>query len=145
MKIRGKGSRFGSSQSSSHGARIEIVPLIDIMFFLLATFVMVSTSMIKNKGIALNLPTAETGESSARSEATSISVTSKGEFFLEKTLVTLESLRTSLAQIKQNQKDPKVFINGDKDAQVSALVTALDEVRKAGISKVSLETTNKEK
>ena len=56
-------------------ARIQIIPLIDIMFFLLATFVMVSTSMIKNKGISVNLPVAETGQKEARKNYASLSVT----------------------------------------------------------------------
>ena len=49
-----------TSPVSRKKARIEIIPLIDIMFFLLATFVMVSMSMVKNQGIAVNLPKAST-------------------------------------------------------------------------------------
>ena len=53
--------KLSSSQKTRGRGRIEIIPLIDIMFFLLATFVMVSTAMIKNRGIAVRLPVAASG------------------------------------------------------------------------------------
>lgn len=49
------------SPRSNKRARIEIIPLIDIIFFLLATFVMVSLSMVQNRGIPVTLPAAATG------------------------------------------------------------------------------------
>ncbi len=61
-----------SSRPKKH-ARIEIVPLIDIMFFLLATFVMVSLSMVKNRGIAVVLPQAASGTPEDRKDHVSIS------------------------------------------------------------------------
>ena len=70
------------SLQSRRKARIEIIPLIDIVFFLLATFVMVSLSMIKNQGIEVNLPPAETGTRQVKdNQYTAITVTSKGEIY----------------------------------------------------------------
>ena len=63
------------SPRSKRRARIEIIPLIDIMFFLLATFVMVSLSMVKSKGVPVHLPGAASGETQNREEFTSITVT----------------------------------------------------------------------
>lgn len=123
--------------------RIEIVPLIDIMFFLLATFVMVSASMIKNKGIPVNLPQAHSGASQERKDFVSLTVTERGEFFLAKNQLTKEQLPSALLSLKQSSPDPKVFINGDEKASVKDFVAALDEVRKAGITKVSIETEAK--
>ena len=121
-------------------ARIQIIPLIDIMFFLLATFVMVSTSMIKNKGISVNLPTAQTGSAEARKNYASLSVTKDGDYYLDKTKVEKENLSLKLLELKASDAGFKVFINGDKDANVSSLVSALDIVRKSGITKVAIET-----
>jgi len=123
--------------------RIEIVPLIDIMFFLLATFVMVSASMIKNKGIPVNLPQARSGATQERKDFVSLTVTERGEFFLAKNQVTKEQLPFALQSLKQSSPDPKVFINGDEKASVKDFVAALDEVRKAGITKVAIETEAK--
>lgn len=124
-------------------ARIEIIPLIDIMFFLLATFVMVSTAMIHNKAIAVSLPVAKTGSNEQRKDFISLSVTASGDFYLNKQKLDLPALAEGLANFKASNPDPRIFINGDKDANISALVQALDEVRKAGISKVALETSAK--
>jgi len=128
------------SNSGRKEARIQIIPLIDIMFFLLATFVMVSTSMIQNKGIAVNLPSAETGSKETRKNYASLSVTASGEYFLDKFKITEAELQTKLAELKAGDAGFKIFINGDKDANVSSLVNALDVVRKSGITKVALET-----
>lgn len=127
----------------SRRARIEIVPLIDIMFFLLATFVMVSTSMIKNRGIVVNLPKASTGTPQERKEFFTLTVSKDGEYFIDKQPIAADQLAASLQSIRQQNADPKVFINGDESAKVSALVTALDQVRKSGLTKVALETESK--
>ena len=121
-------------------ARIEIVPLIDIMFFLLATFVMVSTSMIKNKGIAVHLPSAQTGETSERKDFASLTITENGEYYFDKTKVSAEDLGVHLKALKDSTPDPKVFLNGDSKAQLEKLVVALDAVRKVGITKIGIET-----
>ena len=127
----------------SRRARIEIVPLIDIMFFLLATFVMVSTSMIKNRGITVNLPKASSGTPQERKDFFTLTVSKDGDYFIDKQPVPAEQLAQSLQTIRQQNADPKVFINGDESAKVASLVVALDEVRKSGITKVALETEAK--
>ena len=77
----------GSSSSSGGAkrARIEIIPLIDIIFFLLATFIMVSLSMSKNQGVQVQLPTAGTaaslGDQQELDKSITLSVNPKGEVF----------------------------------------------------------------
>ena len=121
-------------------ARIEIIPLIDIIFFLLATFVMVSMSMIKNQGINVNLPIASTSTSQERKDYSSISVTEAGEYFFNKESVTMEQLVERLKAVKVAETDPHVFINGDQKAEFGKAIAVLDEARKLGISKVAIET-----
>jgi biopolymer transport protein ExbD len=124
-------------------ARIEIIPLIDIIFFLLATFVMVSMSMIKNQGISVNLPVAATSASQDRKDYTSITVKEKGDYFFNKEAVTIEQLTARLTTLKSAEPDPRVFINGDEKAEFGKAIAVLDEVRKLGISKVAIETKTK--
>ncbi len=124
-------------------ARIEIVPLIDIIFFLLATFVMVSMSMIKNQGISVNLPVAASSGAQERKDYSAISVTATGEYYFNKDLVTLEEITTRLQAVKAADADPRVFINGDEKAEFGKAIAVLDEVRKLGISKVAIETKTK--
>ncbi|HEY7166141.1 MAG TPA: biopolymer transporter ExbD [Candidatus Binatia bacterium] len=121
-------------------ARIEIIPLIDIMFFLLATFLMVSLSMIRNQGISVNLPIASTSAPQDRKEYASITVTEKGDYFWNKQPANLAVVIDHLRQLKQSEPDPKVFINGDAKAHFEDVVSVLDEARKIGITKVAIET-----
>ena len=58
--------------------RIEIIPLIDIMFFLLASFMMVSLSQVHMKGIKVNLPTGASGETQSKRDYISVSVDANG-------------------------------------------------------------------
>jgi biopolymer transport protein ExbD len=131
------------SPRAKRRARIEIIPLIDIIFFLLATFVMVSMSMIKNQGISVNLPVAATSAPQDRKDYASITVNENGDYFFDKEAVTLDQLIARLAILKSADPDPRVFINGDQKAQFGKAVAVLDEARKLGISKVAIETKTK--
>jgi biopolymer transport protein ExbD len=128
------------SPRSQKRARIEIIPLIDIMFFLLATFVMVSLSMVKNQGIPVRLPGATTGQPRDRKDAATISVSAQGEVYYDKEQISLEALRSRLKQQKDAAPDFKIFINGDEDARLGVAIQVLDVARNAGISKVAFET-----
>lgn len=131
------------SPRANKKARIEIIPLIDIIFFLLATFVMVSLSMVKNQGITVNLPVAATGAAQDNRDFTVITVTRDGELFFNKEKATPELLKTRFRQVQREQTDPKVFINGDENASFGLAVAVLDEVRRLGITKVAIETKTK--
>jgi biopolymer transport protein ExbD len=128
------------SPRSNKKARIEIIPLIDIIFFLLATFVMVSLSMVKNQGIPVNLPVASTGAAQERQNYASITITENGEIHFNQEKVTLDQLNERLRQLKIDQPDPRIFINGDEKASFGKAVSLLDEVRRHGITRVAIET-----
>ncbi len=124
-------------------ARLEIVPLIDIMFFLLATFVMVSLSMVKNKGIAVILPAASTSAPQEHQDHVVISVTESGQLYLDKREVSQEQLVADLRTLKERNSELRVFINGDENARLGLAISVLDETRKLGITKVAFETRPK--
>ena len=137
----------GRSRSGRKKARIEIIPLIDIIFFLLATFIMVSLSMSKNQGMNVALPSAATaqslGEQDEMEKAVTLSVNDKGEVFFNKDKITLAQLPMKLQTYKTMAKDPKVVINSDGSADFKHVVGVLDEVRKVGIAKVGINTDKK--
>ena len=128
-------------------ARIEIIPLIDIIFFLLVTFVMVSLSMTKNQGVQVALPTASTGASlgdqSQLDKAVTLSVNDKGDVFFNKEKITIAQLPLKLQTYKSTARDPKIIINSDAWADFKHVVGVLDEVRKIGINKVGINTDKK--
>ena len=121
-------------------ARIEIIPLIDIVFFLLATFVMVSLSMIKNEGMSVNLPTAATGTAQERKNYTTISVTNTGEVYLDKRKIRVEDVASEVKILKDREPELQIFIQGDESAHFGTAMKVLDSVRSLGISKVAVQT-----
>jgi len=125
-------------------ARIEIIPLIDVMFFLLATFIMVSLSMTRNTGMQVALPAASTAEKqSSRDESVTLTVTEDGQVFYNKDKITLAQLPLRLQTFKASRKDPKVVVSGAADANFKVVVAVLDEARKIGIQKVGISTQKK--
>ena len=128
-------------------ARIEIIPLIDIIFFLLATFIMVSLSMTKNQGVQVALPAAGSaaslGDQQEMEKAVTLSVNEKGDVFYNKEKITIAQLPLKLQTFKATAKDPKVVINSDGAASFKNVVAVLDEVRKIGITKVGINTEKK--
>jgi biopolymer transport protein ExbD len=129
------------------GARIDIIPLIDIIFFLLATFIMVSLSMSKNQGVQVSLPGASSaqslGDNQEMEKAVTLSVNDKGEVFFNKDKILITQLPMKLQTYKLTAKDPKVIINSDGSADFKFVVAVLDEVRKIGIAKVGINTDKK--
>ena len=121
-------------------ARIEIIPLIDIVFFLLATFVMVSLSMVQNQGISVKLPVASTSEKQDRKAQAVITVTDDGVVYFNKQKTDTQGLTNYLRDFKAANPDPKIFINGDEKALFGQTIKILDEIRKLGITKIAIQT-----
>src|ERR1044072_6578000 len=96
-------------------ARIEIIPLIDIMFFLLASFMMVSLSQVHMKGIKVNLPTGASGQTQSKRDDISVSVDTNGNPYFDKPPVTYGDVPAILARAHSENPDAKVFLGGDRD------------------------------
>ena len=129
-----------TSHTPHKKARIEIIPLIDIMFFLLASFMLVAMSMVKLQAIDTNLPKSTTAKNVKKPDFVAIGVDKDGKYFFDKdkTPIDGDSIPGRLQPFyKAKGDDLKVFINADQDAKYDALIGALDQVRSLGISKVS--------
>ena len=122
-------------------ARIEIIPLIDIMFFLLASFMMTSLSMIKMQSIKMNLPTATQASRDFKPEIVNIGVDKAGDIYIEKQPVNIIELNNYLSNAFNRNTNIPVYISGDKDATHGSVIRVLDLVRRAGIEKVSFAIT----
>jgi len=118
-------------------ARIEIIPLIDIMFFLLAAFMMASLTMIKMQSIKMDLPTATMATRDFKPDIINIAVDKAGDIFVEKKPVNVVDLRSYLSNKFRVNTNVPVYISGDKDATHGAVIRVLDLVRREGIQKVS--------
>ena len=129
-----------SSPVEEKKARIEIIPLIDIMFFLLACFMALSLSMIQMRGVRIALPTAQSGQPENKRDFVSITLDAAHNIYLEKEAIhdSAEITRKIKALYDANN-DVRIYIRADKDASHGEVVTLLDLVRAAGVQKVAFE------
>ena len=126
--------------SNPKRARIEIIPLIDVIFFLLATFVLFTLSLNKTGGLPVKLPASETSQPRASEGAVTISITAEGTIAWDKRPVTLDQFIAELQAYKQVEPNPRVLINGDEGASFEQTRYVVNEVRKAGITRIFIET-----
>jgi len=131
--------KFNSKLAEENEARIQIIPLIDIMFFLLASFMLVSLSMVNLKSLKVNLPTATTATLETKNDFVSISVDKNGRAYFDKQLVGPNELAQRLAAWYHTNEIVRVFISGDADARHGDIIRVLDVVRSTGIQKVAFE------
>ena len=131
--------RHSSSPVPIKRARIEIIPLIDIMFFLLAAFMLVSLTMINMKGIDVNLPTATSAQANNLPDFTIVSIDALLDIYFEKEKVAKEDVLPRLQKLYNANHDIRIFVRADKDATYENVVFVLDKARTAGIQKVGLE------
>ena len=134
----------GSTRDASgkERARIEIIPLIDVIFFLLATFVLFTLSLNSSGGLAVSLPLSETGEPRDPAGIATVTVKEDGSFAWDKELVTVDEMekRMQSFHLLHPEPDSHIIINGDQNAFFFQAIFAFDEARKAGIQKVLIET-----
>ena len=121
--------RLRKLRPHKHG-RIEIIPMIDVMFFLLATFMLASLSMQNLNSLAVNLPQGKAPAMQVKTPVT-LTVTGKGEIYLDKTPVTLESLGAVLKPLLQGT-NATVIVAADEIAPQGAVVKAMLRAREAG-------------
>jgi biopolymer transport protein ExbD len=118
-------------------ARFEIIPLIDIMFFLLASFMMVSLQMQKVRTLKANLPTATLITSQTKPDMVKLNVTRDGSVVADGKPVTFPELRTLLEKRRNANPNLPVYISGAREATHGAMIYALDFVKRAGINRVA--------
>ena len=133
----------GTSSRSDDGkkkARIEIIPLIDVIFFLLATFVLFTLSLNKIASVPVTLPIPNPQPAPDDPDAVTLQISAQGTCYWNHALISLNEITPRLNNLKTRVAQPRVLIAGDDHAKYGITVQALDEVRKAGITQVSVET-----
>jgi biopolymer transport protein ExbD len=123
-------------------ARIVIIPLIDIMFFLLASFMMISLQMSRTANIKVNLPPATQARQDYRPDMVNIAVDKAGAVWLEKNEISLPELSLVLSNRFRGDTNLPVYISGDRDTLHGAMVAVYETVRSVGIQKVAFMTGN---
>jgi biopolymer transport protein ExbD len=130
----------GSSSGGKKRARIEIIPLIDVIFFLLATFVLFTLSLNKTGGLTVLLPSSETSIPRDTAGTVTLSITAEGTLAWNKDVITLDEFLERIQRYKIEEADPRVLINADERALFAQVVYVVDQVRIAQITKIYIET-----
>lgn len=131
-------------------ARIEIIPLIDVIFFLLATFVLFTLSLQRIAQVPVQLPKADpTARPNPDDPTVYIQVSDEGTFYWKvgnnpsPELIYASEIAPRLQDYRNRLgNQARVLVRGDTRARFGAAIMVLDEVRKAGIEQVSIETVS---
>jgi biopolymer transport protein ExbD len=123
-------------------SRIVIIPLIDIMFFLLASFMMISLQMSRTANIKVDLPSATQSQQDYKPNMINIAVDRSGAVWLEKSQVSLADLGMVLSNRFALDTNLPVYISGDRDTLHGDMVKVYRTVRAAGIQNVAFMTDN---
>jgi biopolymer transport protein ExbD len=118
--------------------RIEMLPLIDVVFLLLVFFIYAMLSMAVHRGLPVVLPASSTAKIDKKL-VLSVSIKSDGEIYIDKHQVALEDLAETLKIRALHETDPGVLLFADRDISYQKLFKVLDRIQMAGIHRISLQ------
>ncbi|MDH4361263.1 MAG: biopolymer transporter ExbD [Nitrospirota bacterium] len=120
-------------------ARIEIIPMIDTMFFLLVFFMIATLSMTIQHGMPVSLPTAESSTDKVPDQI-SLTLTREGALYYNKEPIKLPELKLRLASLRQTDPEPSLVINADEQVPHGRVIKVMDIIRLAGIPNMAIAT-----
>ncbi len=123
-------------EDNSTGTEVNLTPLIDMVFILLIFFI-VTSSFVKESGIEVNRPTAQSAVTQERGNII-IAASSNGEVWLDKRKVDVNTVRVHVERLRAENPEGSVVIVADEKSQTGLLVEIMDQVRLAGVSNVSI-------
>lgn len=130
-------------RTTAKKARIEIIPMIDTIFFLLVFFMISTLAMARYTGLPVNLPKAATGQQPAN-ESAAVTITPDGKVFIDKQEVQRENIRTLLQQRLSANPELLVLINADERVEHGLVVDIMDDARQAGVTKMAIAVRPKD-
>ena len=120
-------------------ARIEIIPMIDVIFFLLVFFMVSSLAMTKINSMPVALPKTSSNPEAIKQDVI-LTIKADGSIFLNKTPATLDSLPNQLAYEMHDNPQEVVVVNADQGAGYGLVVQVMDKAREIGVRKFALAT-----
>jgi len=121
-------------------ARIEILPLIDIVFLLLVFFIYAMLSMAIHRGIPVNLPVSSSSKIE-KELILSVTIKDSSKILVDDDQIPLKDLVRVLKQKAKEHKSPGILLFADRKVSCQLLVKVLDQIRITGINRISLQTT----
>jgi biopolymer transport protein ExbD len=120
-------------------ASIDLTPLMDIVFIMLIFFI-VTTSFLKESGVDISRPSANTAERKERGNIL-IAITANDEVWIDKRRVDIRAVRANVERLKAENPEGSVVIQADKESKNGLLVQVMDQARLAGVANVSIAAT----
>jgi biopolymer transport protein ExbD len=122
---------------SQKKARIEIIPMIDVIFFLLVFFMISSLAHEKFNSVSVNLPKTSSSPNAIKQKVI-LSIETSGNIYLNQNKITLSSLPDVLAHVMKDMPDETVIVNADQNVNYGLVMTVLDQVKSVGVRKFAL-------
>lgn len=119
-------------------ARVEVLPLIDVLFLLLAVFLLSIARMVRSYALPVNLPQAATGVQDSLPTVLLLSVQADGQYALAGELATLEAIRHTVSERAANDPELQILVHGDEATSYGSVAALVDAVRESGGSRVLL-------
>ncbi|MDJ0734206.1 MAG: biopolymer transporter ExbD [Nostocaceae cyanobacterium] len=120
--------------------QLNIVPMIDVIFAILAFFILSTLFLTKQEGLPVNLPTAITGQSQSASAPITVTVDQKGKISLNNQIVTLDALGEQVKKLMDSQSQALVIINADERVNHGRVVAVMDKLRQVEGAKLAIAT-----
>jgi len=124
--------------NTNRKTRIEMLPLIDIVFLLLVFFIYAMLSMAVHRGLPIQLPTSSSVKID-KNLVLSVTVKADGTIFIDKEKIAPKKLTKALQMKAKGEKEPGVLLFADRSLAYQKLFRVLDQIRNSGISRISLQ------
>ena len=119
---------------------LDLTPMLDIVFIMLIFFI-VTTSFVKESGIEVNRPNAETAERNEKGNIL-VAISENNEIYIDRRKVELRAIRPNIIRLRAENPEGAVIIQADKASQTGLLVEAMDQIRLAGVLEISIAAEN---
>jgi len=126
---------------SEEDTSLDMTPMLDIVFIMLIFFI-VTTSFVKESGIDVNRPGAQTTERKERGNIL-IAITAQNDIWIDKRQIDMRAVRANVERLHAENPEGAVIIQADKDSKNGLLVEVIDQTRLAGVTNVSIAATPK--
>ncbi|MBE9222566.1 biopolymer transporter ExbD [Cyanobacterium stanieri LEGE 03274] len=122
---------------------INIVPMIDAIFSILAFFIISSLTLIRSQGLPVNLPSAETSQANEREEI-NITIQDNGSVFLDQQPIQVETIATQVRSLIPENQQAMVIINADESVSHGIVVSVMDQLRQVEGATLAIATESPE-
>ncbi|MGS3448004.1 ExbD/TolR family protein [Raoultella sp. T31] len=128
------------SEPKKNKAHIELIPMIDVMMFLLVFFVLISLNVIPALGLKTQLPAASSAQQLKPQKKAIITLGTGDRLQLDGQPLVLDALVNTLKQQQQENQTTTIIVNSDKEVAVERLVAVMDTLRQGGFFSISIAT-----